>query len=1000
MRRYFRYVVAFVALVCGLYFSVAFSERGFIVPAAQNLFATPELEEGEYDLQGLNILNRALLQVKNNYVDPERIDPERMLVYALHSLQDQIPQVVARFDAPLDESPTEVELQVDEARRVFEVDGIANPWEMSFRLREIFRFVQENLDDDEVDLQLVEYAAINGMLDTLDPHSVLLSPEVFADMQANNRGSFGGLGIVISIRGGQLTIISPIDGTPAHRAGLRSGDRILKIGEESTINMNIEEAVSRLRGDPGTAVDIEVMREGWSVPHEFTIVRERISIESVKSHVLGDGIGYISISNFQANTHDDLITHLGRLRDEMGELNGLVLDLRDNPGGLLEQAIRVADTFLDDGTIVTTVGEGHRLRDEKKATEEGTEPFYPIVVLINPGSASASEIVSGALQNHGRALIVGERSFGKGSVQVLYEFDDGSALKLTIAQYLTPGDISIQGVGIVPDIRIVPMTATESVLDLYPTDRIVREGDLEASLSSEHTGPERAALEMVRYYRPPEPEIDPEVIVDPSEFEVDFEIEFARRVLLASEEAYEYEAMLEASAIERAAIADEQSVHVTDALAGLGVDWNEGSSESPSLLLNVTSDHENHQVDASESIEITLEVTNTGTEPVHRLRALSVSDYHVFDDHEFIFGRLAAGETRTWTVPIEVAVEEPTRLDRVDFELRIGNESIGVTESAEFRVQGRERPHFAFAYQIVDDEGGNGDGLLQLDEAVTFRFAVTNVGNGDASEMLVYIKNESEAAVLLNHGRETWEDGLAAGTTRTADFSFEVQHSTPDGALRFEAAVYDTVFREFTNHELSIPLQPDGDVMVATDSLVSVTADTAVYAGASDGTSELASVAAGTTLRLLGELGEWRRIEWTEGWHGWVPSATVASVAEGTPVHISAEYALQPPIVNITQPAMSTNSESVQISGTLSDDDGVADYYVWVAGVNQVGDEDNRVKVVYQRVIGDESNFAEEIPLFPGANRIAVIARDDQGMSGTGITYVYRHTEGELQAQE
>ena len=694
-RRYLRFVLAFTALSCGLYFSVAFSDRGWLVPQPGSLFATPDLSEGDYDLQALNILNRALLQVKDNYVEPERIDPERMLVYALNAIQEEVPQVVADFGVGLDDGPTEVRLQVDRASQTFQLEEVGSLWEMSFRLREIFRFVQDNLNDEDIDLRLVEYAAINGMLDTLDPHSVLLSPEIFADMQANNRGSFGGLGIVISIRDGDLTVISPIDDTPAHRAGLRSGDRILKIGEESTINMNIEEAVGRLRGDPGTAVDIEVMRDGWSVPHEFNIVREIISIRSVKSHVLADGIGYIDISNFQANTHDDLVTHLQRLRDEMGQINGLVLDLRDNPGGLLEQAIRVADTFLDDGTIVTTVGEGHRLREEKKATVEGTEPSYPIVVLVNPGSASASEIVAGALQNLGRAVIVGDRTFGKGSVQVLYEFQDGSALKLTIAQYLTPGDVSIQSVGIVPDIGLVPMTIEQDSVDLYANGRVVREGDLDAHLDSDRAADLRTPDTVIRYYREPEPDPDPSEIVPPDRFEVDFEIEFGRRLLQAAGANWAAEELLNTTSAVQNDVQAEQIAIAAENLGELGVDWEAGEPGDPSgLRIAFSTSHPDGRVPAGETLQMILEVTNAGATPLFRLRAVSESDYSLLDDREFVFGRVNPGETRSWTVPVEVPVEEASRLDRVRFLFHSDHTELDPIEGSEVQIVGRDRPHF------------------------------------------------------------------------------------------------------------------------------------------------------------------------------------------------------------------------------------------------------------------------------------------------------------------
>jgi carboxyl-terminal processing protease len=990
-RRVTRFAVAFVALACGLYVSVAFSDRGWLVPRPGSLFATPEAREGEYDLQALTILNRALLQVKDNYVEPERIDPSRMLAYALNAIQEEVPQVVASFDTDLDAGPQRVQLQVDRATAAFEIGGIGSLWEMSSRLREIFRFVQENLDDQDVDLRLVEYAAINGMLDTLDPHSVLLAPQVFADMQANNRGSFGGLGIVISIRDGQLTIISPIDDTPAHRAGLRSGDKILKIGEESTINMNIEEAVSRLRGDPGTAVDIEVMREGWTLPHEFTIVREIISIRSVKSQVLGNGIGYIEITNFQANTHDDLRAHLARLREEMGEMRGLVLDLRDNPGGLLEQAILVADTFLDDGTIVTTVGEGHRLREEKKATRAGTEPFYPIVVLVNPGSASASEIVAGALQNHGRALVIGDRTFGKGSVQVLYEFHDGSALKLTIAQYLTPGDVSIQSVGIVPDIGVIPMSVDEEVVDLYPSERVVREGDLAAHLSSERAAALRTPDSLIRYYRQREV-ADPTAIVLPDRFEVDFEIDFARQLLEAAGTAWRVEDFLRMTNGTRERIELEQIAIAGEHLAALGIDWTAGPSPTPdTLAVRFSTDRPGNRVAAGEPIQLTLEVTNSGRHPIHRLRAVSRSSYRLFDDLEFAFGYLAAGETRRFSVPVEVPVEDITRFDRVELRFRADEQELAVVEHGDLEILGRERPHFGFSYQIVDDEAGNGDGLLQLHERVSFRLTVTNIGAGASEELLVYLKNEAEAAILLERGREVWQDGLEAGATRTAEFQFQVQRVPPGGVVRFEIATLDTVFREFSSQKIEIPLRPDGDLFRPAVGRVRLVTDTAIWSGAHESTSRLSTGEAGHVLEQLGTLDGWVRVAWADGAIGWVPGEAIETASAGaTPVTLPPVSALQPPVVNVDNEVLWSDTSTFRLHGTITDDILVEDYYIWVSG--EEGSQRRRVKVVYDHAGAAFHEFTQDVPLYPGTNRIVVIARDSDRMIGSDTVFIYRRT--------
>src|SRR5262249_23293965 len=345
---------------------------------------------------------------------------------------------------------------VDTEEREFRVDNVQGPWDVSARLREVFAFLQQHLKDSEVDLREVEYAACNGILRTLDPHSVFLSPDAFEEMNLSTSGHFGGLGTVFSIRDQMRTIMRPMPSTPAGRAGLKRLDRISKINNESSLNMPLDDAVNRLRGKPGSKVTIWIHRdgnEGWSGSKPFELVREEINIESVDSRQLAPGVGYVRIKQFQASTSDELDTALENFQKK-GRLKGLVLDLRDNPGGLLDQAAKVADKFLDRGVIVATVG-GTEPRDEKVAQRRGTEPPYPLVVLTNASSASASEIVAGALKNLDRAIIVGETTFGKGSVQLVFpRIAGGAALKLTIAQYLTPGDMSIQGVGVTPDIEL------------------------------------------------------------------------------------------------------------------------------------------------------------------------------------------------------------------------------------------------------------------------------------------------------------------------------------------------------------------------------------------------------------------------------------------------------------------------------------------------------------------------------------------------------------------
>ena len=300
------------------------------------------------------------------------------------------------------------------------------------------------------------YGAVRGMLRTLDPHSIFMTPDVYQEMKRDATGEFGGVGLEISLSRGEVIVISPVDGTPAQRAGIRAGDRILSIDGRSTKGMSLVDAAMLLRGEPGSALRLQIGRSQEERTLAFELLRERIRLVPVQGRLLGPGQIYVKIKSFQKNTFRLMVETLERLEAEAGgrdAVEGCILDLRNNPGGLLEQAVKVADEFLDHGLIVSTEGRDRRDQEKHHARRDGRLEL-PLVVLINHGSASASEIVAGALQDHGRAIILGTSSFGKGSVQTIIDLDDGSGLKLTVARYFTPAHRSIHEHGIDPDIEV------------------------------------------------------------------------------------------------------------------------------------------------------------------------------------------------------------------------------------------------------------------------------------------------------------------------------------------------------------------------------------------------------------------------------------------------------------------------------------------------------------------------------------------------------------------
>jgi carboxyl-terminal processing protease len=985
-KKYLRFAVALTCLTSAFLLSVSIGDRGLLVDLRQSSGAANGPEDGErYELSALRIFNRVLLNVSDSYVEPERVKPDRMLISALEEIQNTVAPVVISYPRKGDEVPEEVTVQVDGKKKVFKVAGVESLWEMSLKVKEIFGFIQATLGDDpDVDYQKVEYAAINGMLETLDPHSTLLPPVNYEDMQTQTGGKFGGLGIVISIRDNALTVMSPIDDTPAARAGIKARDKIVRIAEESTVNMSLTEAVNMLRGDPGTKVNLWIMRQGWDEPRKFTVERAIIKIESVESQPLADKIGYIRIKNFQANTTPDTRTHLKELKEKMGGMQGLILDLRDNPGGLLNQSISISDLFIDEGTIVSTVGQGNKMRDKKSARSNNTEPKYPIVVLVNPGSASASEIVSGAIQNNDRGVVLGDTTFGKGSVQVLYELPDKSALKLTIAQYLTPGDISIQGKGITPDLRAVPVRVDDKGVDLFESANVFREGDLATALTSDAVRKGTKAVPTLRFLKAAPKENDDGF--DDGAFQEDYEITLAQRLLVAAGTTWERGPMLKKIAGELGKVSDREQSEITAALAKRGIDWSSGPSPAdPKVTLEVVPSVDKGEVKAGEKMTLTAKLTNDGPAPLHRIKAITKSDNGVLDDREFIFGKLAPGETREFSVDVKIPQDTPDRLDFVRFEISDAANPISTDQGVDVRVLGQPRPHFAFSYELDDPSG---DGLLSVGEEVKLKVHVHNVGKADSAETLVYIKNKSRDAIYLEKGRSKLEKVAAAGS-EVVDFTFKAQKAPEDGAYTFEVDVYDVTYREFTQKTFSIPFAKTPLEGAKASGTLTLEKASEARAGADTKSEPVAALAKGAVARVVGKAGDFYEVE-LGGRTGWVDGAiaTFKDGAKADPSGVDGLKLFRSPDVALSTSAMLTDKPTVGLTGVFGDDSAIKDYYVFV--YNREDSTFNTRKVVYERVGKPSKEAKVQIPLFAGMNRITAFVRDDSGMTTTKSVYVFR----------
>lgn len=347
---------------------------------------------------------------------------------------------------------------------------------------EVFDQIKKNYVKETSDTTLLNYA-IEGMLTGLDPHSAYLDPDMFKDLQISTTGEFGGLGLEVTLEDGFVKVVSPIDDTPSQRAGIESGDVIVKIDDTPVKGLSLREAVEKMRGEKGTKVTLTIIRPRVDKPLTFTLVREIIQVKSVKSKLLEDGFGYLRVSQFQVNTARDLTTHVKELsKSSKTPIKGVILDLRNNPGGVLKSAIDVVDLFLNEGLIVYTEGRIENSSMRFKATRGDILKEAPIIVLVNGGSASAAEIVAGALQDHKRAIVVGTKSFGKGSVQTVLELKNERALKLTTALYHTPSGRAIQAEGIIPDITVEAIQVSQ--LQPVSNGLIYKEVDLRRHLQN------------------------------------------------------------------------------------------------------------------------------------------------------------------------------------------------------------------------------------------------------------------------------------------------------------------------------------------------------------------------------------------------------------------------------------------------------------------------------------------------------------------------------------
>ncbi|HRE89900.1 MAG TPA: MXAN_5808 family serine peptidase [Myxococcota bacterium] len=867
------------------------------VPAAQ----AKTDRTGLYDLSKARLLARVVGHVRAHYVAPERIAPRRMIVAALERVQGEVPEVRVAVPGGGPAEPALVQVSVGDLTRDFDLGKVGDLYELNWKLMEIFEFLERHLPP-QVDLESLEYAAVNGLLSTLDPHTILLSPRVYRELQLSQKGRFGGLGISVGDVDGQLVIQQVMRDTPAAEVGLEVDDRIVQIGGVSTIGMALDEAVNLLRGEPGSEVTLWIARPPATDAKPFKIVRREIQLPSVEAEHLGDGIGWLYIRSFQENTDQDLITALEQLDRQMGGLKGLVLDMRDNPGGLLDKAVAVSDAFLPSGTIVTTVRDAGRERDESHATLGETRSRLPLIVLVNRQSASASEIVAGALKRNDRALVVGQRTFGKGSVQVVYRIDE-AALKLTVAQYLTPGDVSIQGVGIVPDIDLVTLKLPELAgkaatfdgrMDLRPIPETAGgEQSLSSHLSSDRTRDDKPSVTLR--------------LLDDSRTPthrqrkgqgrtLDATVRLAKDMLSLAPAADRKQALVQLAAFfpKRQ---QEEDTRLQQALAPLEVDWRDGprpgaakgALEVSAKFIGLEPGPQGEApLTAGQAVTLEVSAKNTSRRPIPRLHAELESTVPGLQGRELVFGWLEPGARATRKVTLTPPPGVGRMGDRVTVRLYSDGEPLAPSAALLVAVSPRPNPAFAHSVAVLDDiaPANNGNGLVQRGERLFLEAWITNVGTGQAESVLATLKNESGPDVFLHLGRQEL-GAIAPGESRRARFELEVKPSMKARLVELSLELVDTSTGLSTGtRPVELPIFPSELPSRSPKAGVAVfpNVQTALMSGASRDTRPLGEVQPAAVLDVVGEAGDWVAVRFqdTHGDRlGWIPRERVRLAESG-----------------------------------------------------------------------------------------------------------------------
>ncbi|MDX9804415.1 MAG: S41 family peptidase [bacterium] len=765
-----------------------------------NLFERMFSTSKDYSISQGEVTIYALRAVKNKYLNKSKLQAADLLVEGLNAIHDQLPETLIKYDR----NRNQVTVQIYNHTYTANVGRMRDLYDIAYVLKQVYGFIEKNyVPDASLEITDVEYIAVNGILKKLDPHSYIFTPKEFEEFTSSTEGNFGGLGIVISVNDdGEIVVVSPMDGTPAMEAGVEANDVIVQIDDESAINMTLNKAVERMRGKPGTSVTIRIRREGVPDLLKFTITRAEIKIESVVSAMPEPGIGYIKLSGFMENTYPSMLSALEDLKKK--GMKSLVLDMRNNSGGLLSQAIKISDIFLERGVIVSTVGDDED--DVSEAEKQNTDILdIPVTVMINEGTASAAEIVTAALKKNGRASVLGRKSFGKGSVQNLFRIPGGGGMKLTIAQYLTPGGVSIQSVGITPEIEIRPAFIHNEKISLFDMgENIVTENKLKEHIVSSYIPqkPEKPDI-IVRYFKEYK---DTDQIVKERRkekigaFKSDEEIEIAIKIMkeMISNGIKPNDAAVR--------IKESEWSGIVSKLTESGIPWKSSMSlRQPDLDSLKVSLLSSQKIIGGSSYQFKFKAEIEGE--IENLIGVLETDIPFLRRLEIPFGTFSGSIERTVNIKLPESV--PWRKENAQLKLYTGTPD-KVIKIKDFVIETMpvDSPDIKLSFLSVDS-GGSVDGMIQPGEEVKLLINFTNIGKGavlDGRAMLINVDNSKE--IFINSG--TLSFTLAPGETKSAEFKFKLSNFEAKETLATKLAVSLYDYKTKYNSGFSVPIYRSG----------------------------------------------------------------------------------------------------------------------------------------------------------------------------------------------